>query len=117
LSWPAGQPDDALAGRFGLGRLLLNLVMLAVDTLPQGGVITLAAQGTVATGRAAVSVSGRGVKWSAETAAALGGAAVGATAGARALQAAITARFAAQCRIAVDAEAPDGETLTLRLVW
>ncbi len=117
LLWPPGQPEDVLAGRPGLGRLLLNLVVLAAETIPLGGTITVTGGGTMVAGSATVVVTGRTVNWSPELAAALTDRAAREDLGPRTIHAAITGRFAAHYRLDVTWEKPIAETLALRLSW
>lgn len=117
LHWPPGHPDDALAARPGLARLLVNLAVLAAEAIPQGGTVSLLASGSAEGGRATVAVGGRGIKWSSELVAALAGRFEGGALGPRVIHAALTGRFAHHHRIALTWETPDPETLTLRLSW
>jgi histidine phosphotransferase ChpT len=116
LHWPAGHPEDKLAARPGLGRLLLNLVVLAVETIPLGGVVTVAGNGTVTTGSATVTVTGRTVNWLPDMATALTDWQTR-EASSRAVHAAITGRFAAHYCMIVTWEQSDSESLSLRLSW
>ncbi len=73
LDWPGGKPDPALADRRGVAKLLLNMVVLAEEALPYGGRIAVAGEGSAASGRVTVTVSGRPGGLTAELASALSG--------------------------------------------
>ncbi len=69
LDWPADQ--DALAAPPGAAKLVLNLVMVAVECLPRGGGIAVAVAGTGGGIEARVTVSGQGARIAPELLAAL----------------------------------------------
>jgi histidine phosphotransferase ChpT len=117
LRWPLGQPEEILAERPGVGRLLLNLVVLAAETIPLGGVVTVAGGGTIAAGSATVSIVGRTINWPPELAAALTDGLTREELGPRTIHAMITSRFATHYRLTVSWEKPNVETLALRLTW
>ena len=113
LHWPVGQPDDALAPQPGLVRLVLNLVVLAVDTIPTGGVVTVTEADA---GGVLVKANGRNLKWPDEISAALLELSPVAALGPRTLHAALTGRFAVRDRLVLSWQTLDTETLVLRLV-
>ncbi len=117
LRWLPGQPDDSLAARPGLGRLLLNLVVLGTEIIPQGGIIAVSGVGSVDAGVVAITVTGRGMRWSVEIAAALAGRLSDDEVGSRTIHATLSARFATHYGLSLIWEAPDAETRTLRLAW
>lgn len=59
LDWEAATPPDAAAGRRGVVRLLLNLLLLAADLVPTGGTLTVSGDGDETTGWARVAARGR----------------------------------------------------------
>jgi histidine phosphotransferase ChpT len=118
LRWPLGQPEEGEAERPGLGRLLLNLVVLAAETIPHGGVVTVCGGGTGAdAATVTVGVTGRAIQWPPELAAALADAPGREALGPRTIHAAMTGRFAAHYRLALSWETPNPETLLFRLSW
>lgn len=117
LRWPPGHPKDVLAERPGVGRVLLNLVVLAAEAIPVGGVVTVAGDGTLSSGSATVIATGRAVIWPPDVAAALIDRLAEEELGPRTIHAAMTGRFAAHYRLVVDWTTPDAETLSFRLSW
>jgi len=117
LQWPPGQPADTLAPRPGLAKLLINLVILAAEAIPQGGVLSVAAGGSPEAGWASVTAAGRGVKWPAELTAALAAPLEGEALGPRTVQAVMTGRFASHHGLALTPETPDPETLVFTVRW
>ncbi|MEI6984704.1 MAG: histidine phosphotransferase family protein [Rhodospirillaceae bacterium] len=117
LYWQPGQPADVLGARPGLAKLLLNLVILATEALPQGGSVTVDGGGTLTAGWVSVTAGGGKLKWSAETAAALTGTGSGDVPGLQVVQAAITGRFASLYRFGLGCEEPAPQALALRLSW
>jgi histidine phosphotransferase ChpT len=73
LEWPANQPAAATAGRPGVARVVMNIVALADDLLPRGGIVTISGQGTAETGSIDIRASGTTIKPIREMAEALDG--------------------------------------------
>ncbi len=117
LRWAPGQLDDGLAARPGLGRLVLNLVMLGTEVVPQGGTVTVVGSGTAASGAIMVAVTGRIIRWPPELVDALGGRMTDDEIGPRTIQGVITSRFARHYGFALNWAAADAETRTLHLTW
>jgi histidine phosphotransferase ChpT len=109
LEWP-GEPDDPLPS--GLGKLILNMVLVGVDCLPRGGRIGVAIQRTE--GWAAVAVTAEGeLRLSAEQRAALTETADPALLTARTAQAHFTALIAIRSGGELIVAEPDPTTLRL----
>lgn len=117
LQWPPANPDDELASRPGLAKTILNLVVLASEAIPQGGIVTVLGEGTPESGRVVVAAAGRGVKWPPEMAVALSGRAPPGAIGPRTIHAAITGRFAEHYGLSLNWDTSDSEHLALRLTW
>ncbi len=117
LQWPTDAPDDALAARPGLAKSILNLVVLASDAIPQGGIVTVLGAGTYDSGRVVVAAAGRGVRWAPELGQALAGRMDAGGPGPRAIHAAITGRFAEHYGLTLNWDTSDTEHLALRLTW
>ncbi|PWC39600.1 histidine phosphotransferase family protein [Azospirillum sp. TSO35-2] len=73
LDWPERVPNDMMAQRRGVVKLLLNLVLLADEALTHGGLVSVAAEGGEDKGRVTVTAAGRPGNLSADAAAALAG--------------------------------------------
>lgn len=67
LDWAANQPPRALAGRHGAVKMLLNLVVLAEECVPQGGVLHITGAGTPEQGEMRVEVRGPALRLPQET--------------------------------------------------
>lgn len=68
LDWPSAMD---LPGRAGAGKLLLNLVLLAAESLPRGGAVAVGQSATAAALTIAVMASGSGARLSDDVSAAL----------------------------------------------
>ena len=64
LSWPADSLEPALED--GWGKLLLNILSLAADTLPRGGVLSVAFDEDSSAARITVAAEGEGARISEE---------------------------------------------------
>ncbi len=117
LQWPAGVPEDSLAARPGLAKTMLNLVVLASEAIPQGGMVTVLVEGSLETGRVVVAAAGRGVKWPPELPQALLGRLDSGGPGPRTIHAVITGRFAEHYGLSLNWDTSDGDHLALRLTW
>ncbi len=117
LQWPTDSPDDALAARPGLAKSILNLIVLASEAIPQGGVVTVLGEGGRDSGRVVVAAAGRGVRWPSEQGQALAGRMEAAGPGPRAIHAAITGRLAEYYGLCLSWDTSDTEHLALRLSW
>jgi len=117
LQWPPGNPDDDLAAKPGLAKTILNLVVLAAEAIPQGGIVTVLGEGVPESGRVVVAAAGRGVKWPPEMAVALSGRLAPGATGPRTIHAAITGRFAEHYGLSLNWDTSDSEHLALRLTW
>ena len=67
LDWDANQPPPSLAGRLGIMKMLMNLIVLADECLPQGGVVHVSGSGNAEVGMLRVSASGPALRLLAET--------------------------------------------------
>jgi len=90
LTWPAEDAPDLPGGTRGLGKLVVNAVLLAADALGQNGSIAVESR---ADGIAVVA-TGAGPTLDAERSAALAGRTAPADLDARSIHAYVTARFA-----------------------
>lgn len=90
LDWPAGD----LPGRPGLGKLLLNLVLLASEALPRGGRIAVGLDQGPAGMTLAVTAAGAGAQVNGETHLALAPDADAGTLSTKSVQAHVAARLA-----------------------
>ena len=117
LQWPAGNPEDELAARPGLAKSILNLVVLAAEAIPQGGIVTVLGEGAPESGRVVVGAAGRVVKWPPELAQALSGRAEAGGPGPRTIHAMITGRFAEHYGLTLTWDTSDSEHLAIRLSW
>ena len=117
LQWPPGNPDDELASKPGLAKTILNLVVLASEAIPQGGIVTVLGEGSRESGRVVVAAAGRGVKWPPELAVALSGRLAPGASGPRSIHAVITGRFAEHYGLSLNWDTSDTEHLALRLTW
>lgn len=109
LDWP-GDSADPLPG--GLGKLILNMVLLAADCLPRGGRIGVATQGSEGWTAAAVTAEGE-VRMSDELRSAMSEAADAAALTARTVQAYLTALIAIRAGGELIIAEPDAQTLRL----
>ena len=109
LDWP-GDPEAALPG--GLGKLILNIVLVAADCLPRGGRIGVATQGSEGWTAAAVTAEGD-VRVSEELRAAMSEAADPAALTPRTVQAYFTALVAIRAGGELIMAEPDAQTLRL----
>ncbi len=109
LDWP-GDPEASLPG--GLGKVILNMVLLATDCLPRGGRIAVAMQGSEGWTAAAVSAEGE-VRVSDELRAAMRESADPATLTARTVQAHFTALAAIRAGGELIVAEPNPQTLRL----
>ena len=117
LQWPSDSPEDELAAKPGLAKTMLNLVVLASEAIPQGGIVTVLGEGSPDSGKVVVAAAGRGVKWPPELAVALSGRLSAGAIGPRTIHAAITGRFAEHYGLSLNWDTSDGEHLALRLTW
>ncbi|MEI8396912.1 MAG: histidine phosphotransferase family protein [Rhodospirillaceae bacterium] len=117
LNWAAGQPDDGLAPRPGLAKVILNLVILAVDVIPAGGTISITGSGTPDSGQVLIHVNGRTIKWPQEAVDALNGKVSGDELGARTIHATVTGRFIRLYDMKATPNTTDAQTMELRLSW
>ena len=117
LNWPAGVPDDQLAFKRGMAKTLLNIVLMAADSLTHGGSITVAGNGTEEAGRLTVSAAGRPGALSPETLAALDGSISTADLTARNVHAYMAGRFADDDGFRVDVTQPAAESLLFTIEW
>jgi len=69
LDWPVHAPQASVAERTGVGKLILNLLLLACDVLPHGGTIRIDGYGDTDSGEVTVQASGTPLKWTPEMAA------------------------------------------------
>ena len=109
LDWP-GDPEALLPG--GLGKVVLNMVLLATDCLPRGGRIGVATQGAEGWTAAAVSAEGE-VRVSDELRSAMRESAHAAALTARTVQAHFTALMAIRAGGELIVTEPDPQTLRL----
>lgn len=77
LDWPEDTPAPAVAGRRGIGKLILNLILLACDVLPHAGSVHISGYGDDSSGEVQVRVTGPTIKWTAEMATPFSGATAG----------------------------------------
>lgn len=115
LHWPDGAPGMNLAERKGLLKVLLNLTLVAEESLAYGGAITLRADLSLDKDSCRLEVVGRGAHLSPAAQAALDGTAAIEDLSPRTIQAYVTGRFAEQFgyKLNVDQSAPDRLDLTL----
>jgi histidine phosphotransferase ChpT len=109
LDWP-GSPEDPLAS--GLGKLILNMVLVAADCLPRGGRIGVAMQGSEGWTAAAVTAEGD-VRVSEEIRSAMSDAADPQALTPRTVQAYFTALIAIRAGGELITAEPDAQTLRL----
>lgn len=117
LDWPAGVPSDMLAFKRGAPKVLLNVIVLADEALTHGGTITVAGEGTEASGRITVTAAGRPGALNADAAAALAGTTNAADLTPRTIHAYITGRFAEDDGFRIAATPSGPETLVFSIEW
>ena len=117
LQWPTDSPNDDLAAKPGLAKTMLNLVVLASEAIPQGGIVTVLGEGSLESGRVVVAAAGRGVKWPPELAQVLSGRLELGILGPRTIHALISGRFAEHYGLSLNWDISDTEHLALRLTW
>ena len=117
LQWPPDSPNDDLAAKPGLAKTILNLVVLAAEAIPQGGIVTVLGEGSPESGKVVVAAAGRGVKWPPEQAVALSGRMTPGAIGPRTIHPVITGRFAEHYGLSLNWDTSGGEHLALRLTW
>jgi histidine phosphotransferase ChpT len=109
LDWP-GDPETPLPS--GLGKLILNMVLVAADCLPRGGRIGVATQGSAEWSAAAVTAEGE-VRMSDELRSAMSDTADVSALTARTAQAYFTALIAIRAGGELIISEPDSQTLRL----
>ena len=117
LQWPADSPSDDLAAKPGLAKAILNLVMLAAEAIPQGGIVTVLGEGGPESGKVVVAAAGRVVKWPPEQEVALSGSLAPGALGPRTIHAVVTGRFAEHYGLSLTWDTSGAENLALRLAW
>ena len=113
LVWPEGQPDTASAERRGFLKTLLNVIILAEETLAYGGVVTL--RGEEGGNFCRVEIVGRNAHLSPQLQEALEGSAPVEALTPRSIHAYVTGRTAAHfdLKLTHDHSVPDRLDLTL----
>jgi len=113
LIWPEGVPSEDVALQRGFLKTLLNLIILAEETLAYGGVVTLRA----AEGGCHVEIAGRNAQLSLQLQEALEGTATIEELSPRSIHAYVTGRFAAHFGLTLthDHSVPDRLELSLIL--
>jgi histidine phosphotransferase ChpT len=111
LDWPAGAVDDTFAGSRGTAKVLLNLIVLAEESLAYGGRLALSGSASSVT----VSAIGRAAALKPEIQAAFAGGVEPAALSPRSVHAYATRRFADHYGLSVEAaETTERLDLTLR---
>ncbi|MGB9153603.1 MAG: histidine phosphotransferase family protein [Alphaproteobacteria bacterium] len=115
LEWPEDQPSAELATRRGFVKTLLNLVVLAEETLAYGGTLALRSDGTDSGCR--IEIIGRNAQLSPQLQEALEGTATIENLSPRSIQAYMVSRFAAQfdLNVTYDQSVPDHLQLVLHV--
>ena len=117
LDWPAGVPNDQLAFKRGMAKVLLNVIILADEALTHGGTISVAAQGDEQAGLVTITASGRPGALKDEAAAALAGTVSADDLTPRAIHAYMTGRFAEDDGYRLAATPGGPETLIFTVAW
>jgi histidine phosphotransferase ChpT len=113
LDWPRERLDAASVTRPGLGKLLLNLLLLADEALSHGGRISVHGDG----GGVAVTAAGRAVALRPGMAEALAGAIGAKGLSPRTVGAYMTRRFAEKFDMRLTAQQREAARLDLHLSW
>lgn len=117
LDWPPGVPSAALAIRPGLGKTLLNTVMLAEEALTHGGTVSIESEGTVESGLIRVTAAGRPGALNPDAEAALAGPAAADALTPRSVHAFVTGRIADAYGVRLTAAPSGRDLLEFRLEW
>lgn len=117
LTWTEGRPEPGGAERSGVAKILLNMVMLAEETLPYGGTIAVDGSGGPESGLLSVTAEGRAARLTPEAEAALAGRSPPDHLTPRTVHAYITGRFAEHAGVRLTTEPVAPERLILRLHW
>jgi histidine phosphotransferase ChpT len=116
LTWPAEQPSEALASKRGFLKVLLNLIILAEETLAYGGTVTLGAAPGAPDSGCRLEIAGRNTQLNPSIAAALEGTALIEDLTPRSVQAYVTGRFAAHFGLGLKHHQPAPDKLELILL-
>lgn len=117
LDWAPGTPPWTLAQRTGLGKTLLNTVMLAEEALTHGGTISVDSEGTAESGRIRLTAAGRPGVLNPDSEAALAGRTAPDGLTPRTVHAFVTGRFADAYGIRLTAVPCGRDLLEFRLEW
>ncbi|HYH19816.1 MAG TPA: histidine phosphotransferase family protein [Azospirillum sp.] len=117
VDWPQGIPHDMAGGKPGLGKTLLNVVVLAEEALTHGGAVLVGGQGDEFSGRVTVTAQGRPGNLNPDAAAALAGTTAVDDLTARTVHAYVTGRFAEYYGLRLSAAPAGHETLVFTLEW
>ncbi len=115
LNWPAEQPGEVLAGKRGFLKLMLNLVVMAEETLAYGGTVTLSAASGSPEG-CKIEIAGRNTQLTPPIAAAFEGTTPVEDLTPRSVQSYITGRFAAHFGLSLKHHQPAADRLELILL-
>ncbi|MDX2028600.1 MAG: histidine phosphotransferase family protein [Alphaproteobacteria bacterium] len=115
LSWPEDQPSENLVRQKGFLKVVLNMVILAEETLPYGGAISLRAVTQGGEAGCRFEIVGRSAQLSPQLQEALDGKAAVEELTPRSIQAYVTGKFAAHfnLKLAYDQSIPDRLDLSL----
>ncbi|MBI1207925.1 MAG: hypothetical protein GC191_11635 [Azospirillum sp.] len=117
LDWPPGRPPSLLGERPGLAKMLLNLVMLADEMLPQGGTIAVDGEGNDTVGRLNVTADGHACRLTPDSRAALDGAVATSGLTPRTVHAFATGRFAAHFTMGLTISPENRRPVILSIHW
>ncbi|WP_029008438.1 histidine phosphotransferase family protein [Azospirillum halopraeferens] len=117
LDWPPGAVPDALSGHAGIGKVLLNVIVLAEEALTHGGTITVAGEGSEEAGRITVTADGRPGALNPQAARALADPGAAADLTPRSVHAYMTGRFAETYGVRLSATPAGPDRLVFRLEW
>lgn len=118
LDWPEGTAERGTDGGLGKGgmKLMLNALVLGIDALPRGGVLSVAFDAPPVRG-VTLTATGKGARFEAPTLGALTGELEVPSLTARNIHAYFTARVAEACGGSVETRTDPPETVVIRLSW
>lgn len=117
LDWAPGTPPAAFAARPGIGKTLLNTVMLAEEALTHGGTVSIDSEGTAESGCIRLMAAGRPGVLNPDAEAALAGRTAVDALTPRTVHAFVTGRFAEAYGVRLSAVPRGRELLEFRLDW